>query len=340
MNIQQAINKVIEGNNLSREEMQTAFTSIFSNEATDAQKAGLLVALRMKGETVDEITAAAEVMREFSEKVKVNKSPLVDIVGTGGDGLKTLNVSTAATMVVAAAGGFVAKHGNRAASSQSGSADLLEASGAEISLNAAAVASCIENVGLGFMFAPVHHSAMKHAIGPRKELATRTIFNILGPLTNPANAERMVIGVFDKNLCRPIAEVLKALNCEHALVVHGDDGMDEISICTNSYAVELKNGVISELTINPKDYGFSLGKIEDLTVKDAAESLAKIKDAFAGNPSAAKDIICINAAAAIYVAGLANNLEAAIEKSRALIDNGEAAKKFEQYINYTQQFAK
>jgi len=231
MTIQQALALVASGENLERTAMQAVMQSIMTGEATDAQIGGLLIALRIKGETIDEITAAAEVMASLASHVELDLPNLIDIVGTGGDGTSTFNVSTAASFVAAGAGANVAKHGNRSVSSQSGSADLLEQAGANLDLSAAQVAQVIETAGVGFMFAPMHHSAMKHAIGPRKEMAMRTIFNVLGPLTNPAKVKRQVVGVFDLELTNTLAHVLKHLGSEHSMVVHSDDGMDEISIC-------------------------------------------------------------------------------------------------------------
>ena len=240
MDIQTAINNVINHIDLNREDMNSVMQIIMQGNATSAQIGGLLVALRIKGETVDEITAAAEVMRELVTKVDVDKTNLIDTCGTGGDSSNTFNISTTSAFVVAASGARVAKHGNRSVSSKSGSADVLEAAGINIELNAEQVASCIENVGIGFMFAPMHHSAMKHAIGPRRELGVRTLFNVLGPLTNPAAAPNQLIGVFSKEWLNPLAETLKQLGSNHVLVVHSEDGMDEISISAETLIAELK----------------------------------------------------------------------------------------------------
>ena len=250
MDMQSAIRSVLDKQDLSRDDMTAVMRLIMTGEATSAQIGGFLVGLRMKGETVDEITAAASVMRELASGVKVDGDHVVDIVGTGGDGINTFNISTASTFVVAAAGGTVAKHGNRSVSSKSGSADLLEAAGVNLDLSPEQVGQCIKEVGVGFMFAPKHHSAMKHAIGPRKEMAVRTIFNVLGPLTNPAGAPNQLLGVFSDELVEPLAEVLNALGSNHVLVVHSADGMDEISIADETHVAELKM-VQSRLTRLP-----------------------------------------------------------------------------------------
>jgi len=283
--------------------------------------------MRMKGETVDELTAAAQVMRELAAKVDVGGPHLVDIVGTGGDGSSTFNISTASTFVVAAAGGRVAKHGNRAVSSKSGSADLLEAAGVKLDLQPEQVRQCIDEVGVGFMFAPMHHSAMKHAIGPRKEMGVRTLFNLLGPLTNPAGAPHQVLGVFSKEWVQPIAEVLKQLGSQHALVVHSQDGMDEISIAAPTEVAELKDGAIRCYQIAPEDFGFARGDLTALKVADAHESLAIIRDLLDGKPGPARDIVVLNAGAAIYAADLVDTLAAGMTKAATVIDSGAAREK-------------
>ena len=244
MEIRSALDKIIQRQDLSEHEMFATFTQIMSGEATDTQIGALLVAMRMKGETIDEISGAVNAMRSLSTKVEIDAENAVDIVGTGGDGANLFNVSTAASFVVAAAGGIVAKHGNRSVSSKSGSADVLESLKIGINLNPEQVAECINKVGLGFMFAPMHHKAMKHAIGPRRELGLRTIFNILGPMTNPANVDRQLIGVYDRKWCRPIAEVMRNIGSKHILVVHSEDGLDEISCASRTLIVELKLSLI------------------------------------------------------------------------------------------------
>jgi len=277
--IQQAIATLVNKDDLSREQMTAVMQQLMTGAASDAQIGAFLVALRMKGETVDEITGAAQVMRDLATPVVINAENIVDTCGTGGDGANLFNVSTAAAFVVAACGGKVAKHGNRSVSSSTGSADVLEAAGVKLSLSPEQVARAVEEIGVGFMFAPAHHSAMKHAIGPRRELAMRTVFNMLGPMTNPAGAKRQVIGVFDAKLCRPMAEVLLALGSEHVMVVHAADGLDELSLSGTSFVAELKDGAINEYTIVPEDVGLSTQNLEGLSVDSAAQSHALIKDA-------------------------------------------------------------
>lgn len=340
MNIQQAISAVIEHQNLTAEDMRTVMQDIMTGQATPAQIGGFLVALRMKGETVEEITAAAQVMRELSSKVTLNLEHLVDTCGTGGDSSHLFNVSTAATFVVAAAGGKVAKHGGRSVSSKSGSADVLEQAGIYLGLTNEQVCRCIEEIGIGFMFAPNHHAAMKYAVGPRKEMATRTIFNLLGPLTNPANAKRQVMGVFDKKWLRPIAEVLKALGSEHVMVVHSEDGLDEISIAAPTHVAELKNGDIMEYQISPEDFGIPIQSIETIQAFDASQSLELIKTALEGkgkiNP--ARDIVALNAGAAIYVSGIADTLAEGVIIAEDVIGGGTAKLKISEMASFTRCF--
>jgi anthranilate phosphoribosyltransferase len=332
MDMQAAIRSVLDNKDLSREEMTQVMRLIMTGEATPAQIGGFLVGLRMKGETVDEITAAASVMRELATGVKVEGDHIVDIVGTGGDAANTFNISTASTFVVAAAGGIVAKHGNRSVSSKSGSADLLEAAGVNLELNAEQVAQCIKEIGVGFMFAPLHHSAMKHAIGPRKEMAVRTIFNVLGPLTNPAGAPNQLLGVFSEELVEPLAEVLKALGSNHVLVVHSEDGMDEISISAPTKVAELNNGEITTYTISPAQFGIATGKLEELAVDSAEESLAIVKQVLDNTPGAARDIVVLNAGAAIYAADLVDSLEAGVQKAQEVIASGAARSKLDELV--------
>ena len=332
MDMQSAIRSVLDKQDLSRDDMTAVMRLIMTGEATPAQIGGFLVGLRMKGETVDEITAAASVMRELASGVKVDGDHVVDIVGTGGDGINTFNISTASTFVVAAAGGTVAKHGNRSVSSKSGSADLLEAAGVNLDLSPEQVGQCIKEVGVGFMFAPKHHSAMKHAIGPRKEMAVRTIFNVLGPLTNPAGAPNQLLGVFSDELVEPLAEVLNALGSNHVLVVHSADGMDEISIADDTHVAELKNGAITTYTITPEQFGLERGKLEYLQVDGAEQSLEVIKSAFANTPGAARDIVIINAGAAIYAADLVDSLEDGVNKAKEIIASGAAQTKLDELV--------
>jgi len=334
MNIQQAIKAVIAKQDLTEEQMRNVITDIMTGKTTDAQIGGFLVGLSMKGETVAEVTAAAKVMRSLATEVHVNNSKnLVDTCGTGGDGLGLFNISTASALVVAAAGGQVAKHGNRSISSKSGSADVLEAAGVNLDLSAENIAKCVEKIGVGFMFAPAHHSAMKHAIGPRKELAVRTVFNVLGPLTNPAKSPNQVMGVYSKSLVEPIANVLKGLGSNHVMVVHSNDGLDEISIADNTFVAELKDGNITTYEINPKDLGFPLGSLEDIKVEDAEESLALIQQAIEGVEGTAKNIIAINSGAAIYVSGLTNSLQLGVEKALQILNNGLAKTKLNDLVN-------
>ena len=332
MDMQAAIKTVIARQDLTAAEMNDVMRIIMTGEATPAQIGGFLVGLRMKGETVDEIASAAKVMRELATGVKVTGDHIVDIVGTGGDGSNTFNISTACTFVVAAAGGTVAKHGNRSVSSKSGSADLLEAAGVKLDLNAEQVARCINEVGVGFMFAPMHHSAMKHAIGPRKEMAVRTIFNVLGPLTNPAGAPNQLLGVFADDLIEPLAEVLNKLGSNHVMVVHSEDGMDEISIGAATKVAELKDGKVTTYTITPEQFGLTKTNISELAVNSAEESLAVIQKVLNNESGPAKDIVKFNSGAAIYVAGLADSLAAGIAKAEEVIANGQAAAKLEQLV--------
>jgi anthranilate phosphoribosyltransferase len=332
MHIQQAIAHVLERRNLTRVEMQSVMQQIMTGECTDSQIGGLLVALRMKGETVDEITAAAEVMASLASNVEVDAPNLIDIVGTGGDGTSTFNVSTAASFVAAGAGCSVAKHGNRSVSSKSGSADLLEQAGANLNLESAQVAKVIETAGVGFMFAPMHHSAMRHAIGPRKEMAIRTIFNVLGPLTNPAKVKRQVVGVFAKDLTDTLANVFKHLGSEHAVVVHSDDGMDEISICAPTTVSELRDGLVKSYKVQPEDFGMARAKIEDIVVEDSASSLALIESLLNGEVGAARDIVVLNAGAGVYVSGLAGSLLQGVEMAQHSIDSGRAKAAKEAYV--------
>ena len=332
MDMQAALKKILASEDLSADEMNNVMRIIMTGEATSAQIGGFLVGLRMKGETVDEIASAAKVMRELASGVKVTGNHVVDIVGTGGDGSNTFNISTACIFVVAAAGGTVAKHGNRSVSSKSGSADLLEAAGVKLDLNSEQVAKCINEVGVGFMFAPMHHSAMKHAIGPRKEMAVRTIFNVLGPLTNPAGAPNQLLGVFEDALVEPLAEVLNKLGSNHVMVVHSDDGMDEISIGAATNVSELKDGEITSYKITPEEFGFTKTNISELAVSGAEESLTVIKKVLNNEAGAAKDIVVFNSGAAIYVAGLADSLKSGIKKANEVIASGAAKAKLEELV--------
>ncbi len=327
-----AIRAVTEHRDLSREDMQSVMNTIMTGEATPAQIGGFLIGLRMKGETIEEITASAQVMRELATKVDVSGEHVVDIVGTGGDGSSTFNISTASCFVVAAAGGKVAKHGNRSVSSKSGSADLLEAAGVNLDINPQQVAKCVNEVGVGFMFAPKHHGAMKHAIGPRKEMAVRTIFNILGPLTNPAGAPNQLLGVFSKDLVEPLAHVLANLGSNHVLVVHSEDGMDEISIGAPTFVAELKDGAVTSYTIQPEDFGLERADLASLKVENASQSLAVVKNVLANEPGPARDIVVLNAGASLYVAGLADSLAAGVKKAAEVLASGAAQTKLDELV--------
>jgi anthranilate phosphoribosyltransferase len=339
MDIKQALNTLVARVDLSTEEMIAVMRIIMTGGATPAQIGGFLVALRMKGETLDEITGAAMVMRELATPVDINVDYLVDTCGTGGDGANLFNVSTASAFVVAAAGGRVAKHGNRSVSSSTGSADVLEAAGIKLDITAEQVARCVKEIGVGFMFAPSHHSAMKHAIGPRKELGMRTIFNMLGPITNPANVKRQVIGVFNGALCKPMAEVLGRLGSEHVMVVHAKDGLDEISLATETQVAELKNGEIREYTIKPEDFGIQSKSLIGLSVKSAEDSLLLIQDALGNRrgqyAEKAADIITLNAGAAIYVSGVADTFVDGVEMARDAIGSSLAGEKIRELAAFT-----
>ena len=340
MDIKTAIAKVAERQDLSTEAMKDVMRVIMQGEATDAQIGGFLVGLRMKGETIDEITGAVEVMRELVTGVTLNVSPVVDIVGTGGDGANLFNVSTAATFVIAAAGGHVAKHGNRSVSSRSGSSDLLDQAGLRLEMTPEQITRCVDETGVGFMFAPNHHKAMKHAVGPRKELGMRTIFNILGPMTNPAGVKHQLIGVFNGDLCAPMAEVLRRLGSEHILVVHSDDGLDEISLASHTRVAELRNGEVTEYRIRPEDMGIKSQAITDLQVADATESLELIRAALGPNPDGraalARDMIALNAGAARYAADLADTLEAGASKALEAMASGAALERMDRLATLSQ----
>ncbi len=334
-----ALARVVERQDLSTGEMIEIMRQIMTGQCDDAQIGGFLVALRMKSESIDEIVGAVTVMRELATGVKINDPHAVDIVGTGGDGANLFNISSASSFIVAAAGGVVAKHGNRGVSSKSGSADFIEALGVNLNLTPQQVARCINELGVGFMFAPAHHSAMKFAIGPRKALGMRTIFNILGPMTNPAGVPNQVLGVFSKALVRPLAEVLQRLNSGHVLVVHSKDGLDEISLATDTYACELKNGELREFIIKPQDLGITPQVLTGLEVDSAADSVALVKDALGkretDNGKKAADILALNAGAAIYVAGLSQNLKDGVAMAEDAIYSGLALEKMNELVRFT-----
>jgi anthranilate phosphoribosyltransferase len=335
MDMQAAIKALTQKQDLSSDQMADVMQLIMTGQATDAQLGGFLIALSMKGETVSEIAAAAKIMRELATPVQIEGEHIVDTCGTGGDGASTFNVSTACAFVVAAAGAQVAKHGNRSISSSSGSADVLEAAGVNLDIDADKVKQCIENIGVGFMFAQKHHGAMKHVIGARRQMAVRTVFNLLGPLTNPARAKHQVLGVFDKKWVEPMANVLKQLGSKHVLVVHAEDGLDEISIGSDTFVAELKDGEVSSYTIKPEEFGLTRAPISELAVSDANQSLQTIKNIFAGKQGSARDIVLLNAGAAIYAADLANSLAAGIEQAKTILDAGKAQKKLDEFVAAT-----
>ena len=333
MNIQEAIKKVISREDLTEDEMHSVMNDIMTGNATDAQIGGFLVGLSMKGETIDEIVAAAKVMRSLATGVKISKPKhLVDTCGTGGDSSGLFNVSTASAFVVASAGGQVAKHGNRSISSKSGSADVLETAGVNLDMSPETISNCVEKIGVGFMFAPAHHSAMKYAIGPRRELAVRTIFNVLGPLTNPAGAPSQVMGVYHKDLVEPIAYALKNLGSSHVMVVHSNDGLDEISIADSTFVAELKNGTVATYSISPSDFDMQQANLNSICVDDADASLKLIQEALDGQEGPAKDIIALNAGAAIYVSGLTNSLKDGVKKAQEILNSGAAHQKLDDLV--------
>lgn len=339
MELQAAIQSTLDKRDLSKNDMHQVMRSIMTGAATSAQIAGFLIGLRCKGETVDEITSAAEIMRELASKIDIQVEHLIDTCGTGGDSLSTFNISTATAFVVAAAGGKVAKHGNRSVSSSSGSADVLEAAGVNLNLTPQQVKQCIESVGVGFLFAPKHHSAMKHAITPRREMGVRTLFNLLGPLSNPALAPNQLIGVFDQAWVRPLAEVSKKLGSQHVLIVHAEDGLDEISIAAPTSVAELKDGKIITYQLTPDQFGLQTTSLEPLVVKNATESLQMIHQVLKGEPGASRDIVLMNAGAAIYAAGLADDIAEGIAHAQAAIDSGAAHEKLNTLIALSHSFS-
>jgi anthranilate phosphoribosyltransferase len=336
MTPQEALARVIEHREIFREEMLSLMRSIMSGEVSPTMIAAIMIGLRVKKETIGEIAAAAEVMREFATKVAVKDADaLVDIVGTGGDGARTFNISTASTFVCAAAGARIAKHGNRAVSSKSGSADLLEALGVNLQLKPEQIAASIAATGVGFMFAPNHHGAMKHAAPVRRELGVKTIFNILGPLTNPANAKQHLVGVFHPDLVGIEVRVLERLGSRRALVVHGLEGMDEISISGPTMVGELKDGAVREYTITPQDVGLPAHAIDAIRVDGVDQSKAMVLAALSNEPGAARDIVALNSGASIYAAGLAASVADGVKKAQAVIASGAARKKMDEFVAFT-----
>jgi anthranilate phosphoribosyltransferase len=335
---QEALLRCIEHREIFHDEMLHLFRQIMSGEMSPTMIAALTIGLRVKKETIGEITAAAQVMREFSTKVPMaDTTHLLDIVGTGGDGAHTFNISTASMFVAAAAGARVAKHGGRSVSSSSGSADVIEALGANINLKPEQIAQSIAQSGIGFMFAPNHHAAMKHAAPVRRELGVRTIFNILGPLTNPAGAPNILMGVFHADLVGIQVRVLQRLGAQHAMVVYGRDNMDEVSLGAATMVGELINGEIREYEIHPEDYGLPMIASRNLKVADAAESKARVMEALSGEPGAPYDIVALNAGTALYAAGVASSIEDGLARARTAIQSGAARAKLDQFVQVTQQ---
>lgn len=336
---QQAIERLISNNELFYDEMTDLMRQIMSGQVPPEQIAAILVGLRIKVETVSEISAAAAVMREFALKVPAQSEHLVDIVGTGGDGAKTFNISTTAMFVAAAAGAQVAKHGGRSVSSSSGAADVMEQMGANLNLSPEQVAQSIEQTGIGFMFAPNHHSAMRYVAPVRRSLGFRSIFNILGPLTNPAGAPNQLLGVFHTDLCGILSRVLQQLGSKHVLVVCGSDGLDEITLTGTTRVAELKDGRIHEYDLNPADYGIEIRRnLDEITVANSAESLQKMNEVLSGQHGAARDIVLLNAAAALYAGNTVPDFAAGIEAARAAIDSGKALAKKEEFVAFGKQF--
>ena len=338
MDIKTAIRQLTQRQDLQTEDMTALMRGIMTGQMTDAQIAAFLVALQLKGICAAELQGAVAVMRELVTRVDVaDKLHLVDTCGTGGSGTDTFNISTASAMVAACAGARVAKHGNRGATSKSGSADLLEAAGVKLTLEPAAVARCIETLGVGFMFAPGHHSAMKHVIGPRREIGVRTIFNLLGPLTNPASAPNQLLGVYAASWIPVMLSVLQALGSEHVLIVAADDGLDEISISSPTQVGELKNGSIRQYTIRPEDFGIERRDgFAMLQIATPQESLAMVRDALTGSNAAAADIVALNAGAAIYAANVVEDMAAGVQRARDILRSGAALRKLEALAAFSQ----
>ncbi len=335
--IKEALARVVNRQDLNEEEMMAVMNEIMSSACTAAQIAAFITALRMKGESVAEITGAARVMREKATQIKVEAEVVVDTCGTGGDAANTFNVSTTAAFVIAAAGLKVAKHGNRAVSSRCGSADVLEALGANLDLSPSLVAACIGEVGFGFLFAPKLHLAMKHAIGPRREIGLRTIFNILGPLTNPAGANVQVLGVYDGSLTNILATVLKNLGSKAAMVVFGEGGFDELSIVGPTRISELKHGVVRDYVVQPEDFGLKRATAAEISGGDVARNVQIVRSIFAGKKGACRDMVVLNAAAALAIAGKARDMAEGVNMVEELIDSGAAARKLDEYILFSQK---
>ncbi len=338
MDMQDAIRAVSAPRDLAAEEMQQVMRVIMEGAATPAQIGAFLTALHIKGETVDELTGGATVMREFAARVVVDSDQVVDTVGTGGDAAALFNVSTAAAFVASAAGAVVAKHGNRAATGKSGSADVLECAGLNIALTPEQVGQTIDATGIGFMFAPTHHGATRHAVGPRREIGVRTIFNLLGPLTNPAGARWQLVGVYEKRWVRPLAEAFANLGSKHTLVVHSEDGLDEISIAAPTTVCEFRDGTLSDYEFSPEDHGVERQALDLIRVDDASGSLTLIREALGGTAGPAYDMVALNAGATIYVADLADSFDAGIERAREVLDSGSGLARLEEMVAYSQRF--
>ncbi len=333
--IREAIQSIVSGRSLTMEEAASVMEEIMQGEATPAQLGAFITALRIKGETADEIAGLASVMKAKAVRVTVT-GPVIDVVGTGGDDFNTFNISTTAAFVAAGAGLKVAKHGNRAISSQCGSADVLEALGVRIDLNAEQVQRCIEEVGVGFMFAPAFHPAMKYAAGPRREIGIRTVFNILGPLTNPAGAEAEVVGVADGSLVEKLARVLESLGCHRALVVHGEDGLDEITITGKTRVCELKDGDLKSYSICPEDFGLARASLDSLSGGTADENATRLRSILAGAPGPQRDVVLMNAAAALLAGDRVGMLRQGVALAGEVIDSGHALTKLDQLIEFSQ----
>jgi len=335
--IQEAIAKAIEGTSLTEAEAVEVMNGIMSGDATPAQIGAFLVAFRLKGETIDEVTGFARVMREKATRIECRAYPIVDTCGTGGDGKHTFNISTAAAFVAAAAGAFIAKHGGRAASSKAGSADVLTALGVNIETPPERVSACIDEIGIGFMFAPLLHSAMRFAMGPRRELGVRTVLNLLGPLTNPAGTTAQVMGVYDGSVVQTAAHVLNNLGAERAFVVHSADGLDEITTTDSTHVAEVRDGAVRTYEVSPEDYGLSRSSIEDLKGGEADENAAMIRSVLAGEEGPRRNIVLLNAAAAIVAGGKADDFDEGIAAAARAIDTGAAREKLDALIRMTNE---
>lgn len=342
MNTHQIIETLLSDHDLPAPVMRDFVTQMMTGSASPVSAAAILIALRAKGEAIDELVAAAEVMRDFANKVHMPDTmhdvPLLDIVGTGGDGTSTFNISTACLFVIAAAGGRVAKHGNRSVSSKSGSADAIEALGGNLNLNSEQVAQCIAQTGIGFMFAPNHHPAMRHISPIRRELGVRTLFNMIGPLANPANAPYTLMGVYSQHLLPIMAQAMNQLGAKRVLVVHSDDGMDEVSVFTTTHVCELNDGDIHKFTITPDEFGLKHDSLDAIRVNNPEESIQMLKNALGNHDGAARDMVIMNAGVALYTLGLVGDIASGIAKAREVIASGAALRKMNEYVEFTQTF--